>query len=45
MNCYLYKFLLLRKDYKKKERKDYRKQGRTYTEQLLLPNNSNRIKL
>ena len=38
MNCYLYKFLLLRKDYKKKkERMDYRKQGRTYTEQLLLP--------
>lgn len=28
MNCYFYKFLLLRKDYKKK--KDYRKQGRTY---------------
>ena len=25
MNCYLYKFLLLRKDYQKKERKDYRK--------------------
>lgn len=37
MDCYLYKFLLLRKD--------CRKQEIAYIEQLLLPNNSNRVKL